>query len=192
MHSSRMCTARLMPVSPSMHCSQMDVPAQGVYLPGGNVYLPGGWGVPGWGCTGLGGCICWGWVYLARGCTCLGGVPAQGEYLPGGYLLGDAPAQVLPCCEQNSWHMLLKVLPCPKLRLRAVNIHHAEFTILVNRCIYSFDVTTLCNNTSSPYNCLQIQQGHLRLSSSSLESIAWPPCISRLQVLLSPFRDWCN
>ena len=23
-------------------------------------------------------------------------------------------------CEQNSWHTLLKILPCPKLRLRAV------------------------------------------------------------------------
>ena len=165
----------------SMHCSR------GVYLPRGCTCQGGMCTCRGVGCTWLGGCICWGWVYLPRGCTCLGGVPAQGEYL-----LGDAPAQVLPCCEQNSWHMLLKILPCPKLRLRAVNIHHAESTILVNRCIYSFDVITLCNNTSSPYNCLQIQQGHLRLSSSSLESIAWPPCISRLQVLLSPFRDWCN
>ena len=27
-----------------------------------------------------------------------------------------------PTCGQNSWHTLLKILPCPKLRLRAVNI----------------------------------------------------------------------
>ena len=27
-----------------------------------------------------------------------------------------------PPCGQNSWHMLLKILPCPKLRLRAVNM----------------------------------------------------------------------
>ena len=48
MHSSRVRTARLLPISPSMHCS--------------------------------------------RGCTCLGGVPAQG-YLPGGYLPGGVPAR---------------------------------------------------------------------------------------------------
>ena len=62
MHSSRMRATRLLPVSPSMHCSwggvpaKEGVPARGVYLPGG--YLPGG-------------------------CTCQG-VPAQGVYLPGG------------------------------------------------------------------------------------------------------------
>ena len=28
----------------------------------------------------------------------------------------------LPPCEQNSWHTLVKILPCPKLRLRAVKI----------------------------------------------------------------------
>ena len=59
MHSSRMRTAGLLPVSPSMHCSR------GVYLPGGTclggvpdwevylprvVYLPGGMYLPG-GCT---------------------------------------------------------------------------------------------------------------------------------------------
>ena len=50
MHSSRMRTARLLPVSPSMHCSR------GVYLPGG---------VPAQG------------VYLPRGVPAQGGVPAQ-------------------------------------------------------------------------------------------------------------------
>ena len=61
MHSSGMCTAHLLPVSPSMHCS-------------GEVYLPQrvparGRGVPG-------GCTCWG-VYLSGGCTC----PGEGVYL---------------------------------------------------------------------------------------------------------------
>ena len=114
MHSSRMHAARLLPISPSMHCS------------GGR------------GCTCLGvgrctclGCICW-------GCTCLGGVSAQGGvpaggctcqagvylprgvclprgrevYLPRGctcrgylprevYLPGGVPAQVLPHCEDR-------------------------------------------------------------------------------------------
>ena len=58
MHSSRVRTARLLPISPSMHCSRGvylagGVPAWGVYLPGGTCpggtcpggYLPGG-GVP--------------------------------------------------------------------------------------------------------------------------------------------------
>ena len=64
MHSSRMRTARLLPVSPSMHCSpgrwgvpdQGGVPALGVYLPRSGVYLH--WGgylprrcVPAWGST---------------------------------------------------------------------------------------------------------------------------------------------
>ena len=43
MHSSRMSTARLLPVSPSMHCSrggiQGNCPGRGVYLRG--VYLAG-------------------------------------------------------------------------------------------------------------------------------------------------------
>ena len=74
MHSSGMRTARLLPVSPSMHCSQ------------------GRWGgVPTWGCTCPGGCTCpWGvylpgGVYLPRGCTCLEGCTCLGEgvYLPG-------------------------------------------------------------------------------------------------------------
>ena len=94
MHSSRMRTARLLPVSPSMHCSGRSclvlgrgVPAwvPGGYLPGPGgctwsrgctcpvlgVYLPGPGGVPDW----SGGCTClinWG-VYLPGpgGCTCL-------------------------------------------------------------------------------------------------------------------------
>ena len=116
-----MCTARLLPVSPSMHCS--GVPAQG-HVPGPRgVYLipegctwsgvpgPGGcaWsgGVPGLGaftCPGKRGCT-WSWVgvYLPRGG---GGVPGPGEeyllgvYLVtggiwslGGYLVPGVPAQ---------------------------------------------------------------------------------------------------
>ena len=60
-----MRTARLLPVSPSMHCSG------GMYLPG-EVYLPRGW----WGVPAQE-------VYLPGGCT-----PAQGVYLPGVYLPG--------------------------------------------------------------------------------------------------------
>ena len=68
MHSRMMRTARLLPISPSMHCSGGYTcwgggTCQGVYLP--RV------------CTCLG-------VHLPRGCTCPGGVPSQGVYLPRG------------------------------------------------------------------------------------------------------------
>ena len=52
MHSSRMRTGRLLPVSPSMHCSGGGcVPAREVYLPGGCTCLggvPAQWDVPAW------------------------------------------------------------------------------------------------------------------------------------------------
>ena len=32
------------------------------------------------------------------------------------------PEQTHPPCEQNSWHTAMKILPCPKLRLRVVKI----------------------------------------------------------------------
>ena len=61
-----MRTARLLPVSPSMHCSGMGV--------GGGLYLPKGGtlsrGVPAWG------------VYLVPvGCTCPGTPPLWTEFL---------------------------------------------------------------------------------------------------------------
>ena len=73
MHFSRMCTACLLPVSPSMHCSQGGYLVPGVYLvPGG---VPGLGGVPGpgnvEGVPGLGG------VPGPRGCTW-----SWGEYQP--------------------------------------------------------------------------------------------------------------
>ena len=80
MHSSRMRTTRLLPVSPSMHCSG-GVPAWC-----GGVYLPGAGGVPAWS----------GW------CTCLvpGGVPGPvgGTCLVLGDVpgLGSVPVRVLP------------------------------------------------------------------------------------------------
>ena len=115
MHSSRMRTARLLPVSPSMHCSQGGVPAQwgctcpggGCTWPGRGCTCPGGYlprRVPAWGglpAQGVylprgvylrGGCTC------PRGCTCQGGVPAQGGGVPaqGCVPAGGVPAQVLP------------------------------------------------------------------------------------------------
>ena len=77
MHSSRMRTARLLPISHSMHCSREGgVPSQGCTCPGG--------------CTCPEGCTCQGgrvpaWGGLpAQGCTCPGGLPAEGCTCPGG------------------------------------------------------------------------------------------------------------
>ena len=113
----------------------------GVYLVWGGVYLvPGGvpaWsqgGVPTWsgGCTwsqgvylpGLGGVPAWSWggvpAWSQGGCTCLvwgGYLPGLWGYLPG--LPGGLPGQVLPPL-WTEWHTLMKILPCPKLRLRAI------------------------------------------------------------------------
>ena len=105
-----MCTAHLLPISPSMHYSW------GVYLVLEGV--PAREDVPAWG------------MYLVTGdVPARGGVPGPGgSHLPGGrYLSGGVPVQGVylsryPPLEQNSWNMLLKILPSPKLRLRAVKI----------------------------------------------------------------------
>ena len=114
MHSSRMRTARLLPVSPNMHCSGGgDVPARGGVPALGGCTCPGGVYLP-CGVPALGGYLpaLWG-EYLLRysppvnrmtgrcknitlpqtSFTCLGGVPAC--------LVGGVPAEVLPPCEQN-------------------------------------------------------------------------------------------
>ena len=99
MHSSRMRTARLLPVSPSMHCSGGGYLVWGeVYLVQGGtwsggctwssgVYLVGGCTWSG-GCTWLGGDLVWGCTW-SGGCvpgpggyTWLGGAPGPGGYLP--------------------------------------------------------------------------------------------------------------
>ena len=93
MHCSRMHTAHLLPISPSMHCSEEGVPGPGgVYLVrAGCTWSWGVYLVPG-GCTwsggvpGLGGVPGPGWVYLVpRGVPGLGGVPGpRGVPGPGG------------------------------------------------------------------------------------------------------------
>ena len=81
MHSSRMRTGRLLPVSPSMHCCCGDVPGPG-------------------GCIWFGGCVPGpGGVLGPEGCTWYRGVPGpRGVYLVPG---GGVPAEVLSPCEQN-------------------------------------------------------------------------------------------
>ena len=46
--------------------------------------------------------------------------PARHAGIPPAMHAGIPPPPHPPPCEQNSWHTLLKILPCPKLRLRAV------------------------------------------------------------------------
>ena len=138
MHSSRMRTGRLLPVSPSMHCSgggglctcnggvpaQWGVPARGVYLPGG---VPCQWDVPAWGVYLPRGCNCQGCT--CQGGTCLGGVPARGVYLPKGgipawggvYLPRRVPAQVLPPREQND-RQVQKYYLAPNFFFQAVKM----------------------------------------------------------------------
>ena len=73
------------------------------------------------------------WLYFpactAQGVSALGGVCSMdgclllGGVCSGGCLLRGVSQHALrqkPPCIQNSWHTVLKILPCPKLRLRAV------------------------------------------------------------------------
>ena len=66
--------------------------------------------LPPWGGVSLAGGL------LGRGLSLAGGLLARGVCFPGGV---PPSRETLPC-GQNSWHTLLKILPCPKLRLRAV------------------------------------------------------------------------
>ena len=110
MHSSRMHTTRSLTIR--WGWGGGHVSAQGGTCPGGE---PAQGGEPAWGYLPRG-------VYLpredipARGCTCLGGVPAWGCTCPGGwgvYLLRYSPLW-------TEWQTGAKILPCPRLRLRAV------------------------------------------------------------------------
>ena len=126
LYSSRMHTTPLLPISPSMHCTR------GMSGPGG---------VP---TSGLRGTAC---LWLKEWCLplALGGIPASG---PGGCLplvIGVVPASgpgwgclplvqdgwCIPACNvadphlcgQNSWHTLLKIVPCPNFVKIEVTVH---------------------------------------------------------------------
>ena len=107
MHSSRMHTAHLLPVSSNMHC------AGGCLLPGGvctgvctgGCLLQGGICSRGWGCLLLGvsvprGCL------LPGGCLLLGGSAPRGGLLLGGLLWGvsdprgSVPEGCIPACTE--------------------------------------------------------------------------------------------
>ena len=93
LHSSRMRTARALTVSPSMLCRG--------------------------GCL-VGGCLLRGAVCSLGGGGLLAGVSARGGVCSWGVsALGGVPGQVLPPVDR---HMPVNILPCPKLRLRAVKI----------------------------------------------------------------------
>ena len=115
----------------------------GVYLPGpGGVYLPGpGGGVPAWsrGCTCL---VPGGYTWVQGGCICLvqGGVPA---WSGGGYLVRYPPPP-----RWTEWHTLMKILPCPKLRLRAVMNQFSFHLFAFSKCfILILSSTNICMST---------------------------------------------
>ena len=101
MHSSRMRTARLLSVAPSMHCWR-------VYLVTGDVYLVPVGGVPGpkglylvtGGASGPGGCPWSQGVYLVPG-----GVPGPRGGEPGPR--GDVPGQGVPVQVHASMNRIL-------------------------------------------------------------------------------------
>ena len=110
--------------------------AEGVYLPRGVCTCLGG--VPAGDCTGGG-------VVPARGCTCRGGTCPGGVDLPGGCTCpGTPPLRMTDRC---------KILPCPKLRLRAVKMQNSikiptiYFTFFMScylpRCLLTMDLNAL-------------------------------------------------
>ena len=98
LHSSRMHTARTLTISHSILCARGLSASWGVCLVLG-VSASGG-------CLLLRGCA-WSWGV----CLVLGGVPAQ---------FWERLLRHSPLREQNSWHTPMKILPYPKLCLRAV------------------------------------------------------------------------
>ena len=83
MHSSRMRTARLLPVSPSMHCAG-GVSSRGCLLWG--CLLQGGvcsGDVCSGGCLLLGGVCLWSWGVSTPGVSALGGVCSCGVFASG-------------------------------------------------------------------------------------------------------------
>ena len=82
-------------------------------------------------------------VYLPGGCTCLGVVPARG-----------VPAQVLPPPLWTEWQTGAKILPCPKLRLRAVktSVHsHSCFKVFLK--LFQFSGSSTCGNFGFNISC---------------------------------------
>ena len=97
-------------------------------------------GRPLWGVPGLGGCL------LPAGCLVPDGMSAPGGrgvsapgwggcLVPGGRGLSQHALRQTPR-EQNSWHTLLKILPCPKLRLQTVTRQHSSRMCTANRTCF--------------------------------------------------------
>ena len=198
MHSTRMHTAHLLPVSPSMHCSQ------GVYLPWGT--CPGG--VPARGVPAQEGCTCqrgvtaWGvpaqGVYLPKGVYLPGEVPARrvcpGGYLPGGvYLPGGCTCTgvYLPRYYPTVNRMTdrCKILPCPRLHLRPV-IKHKIINVSpgLSSNITPSNSSTGCFGNGpgqiqlADEHKVEGQQGHFRLPTSGMRPGV---CIIEFQVSLN-------
>ena len=128
LHSSKMRTACALTVSPSMLCRGVYlVPGGGYLVPGGGGYLvPGGVPGPGGSAPGLES------VPGLGGCTWSGGVPGpEGCTWSRGCTWSGTPPTV-------DRHTPVNLLPCPKLRLRAVinpcvTLSH-NFVLTVRQC----------------------------------------------------------
>ena len=84
-------------------------------------------------CAG-GECLLWG---------CLPPCVWGGACSRGGRVVCQHALRQAPPCEQNSWHTLMKILPCPKLRLRAVmmalqKLHKFTLSESTRLCYLSF------------------------------------------------------
>ena len=100
-----------------LHSSRCTLPAYWPYLLACTAQGGGG-ACSGEGVSAPGGGVCsWGVPALGE-CLLLGGVCSWVCLVPGGCI--PVCTEGDPSCGQNSWHTLLKVLPCPKLCLRAV------------------------------------------------------------------------
>ena len=113
----------------------------GVYLVPGGVYLVSGGVLSIRGVYLVQGYLVWGGVYLVPGGTCSGGCTCSGGYLVWGgtwsggmYLVPGVPAPggtwsgTPPLWTE--WQTGAKILPCPKLRLRAVKIQYSLYVCL--------------------------------------------------------------
>ena len=93
----------------------------------------------------------WPWGSIpTRGGLPARGVPAQGVYLPGGVpargctCQGNIPAGTPLPCGQNSWHTLLKILPCPNFVASGKNVLITELTVSGTQCTKHSCVQQLC------------------------------------------------
>ena len=130
MHSSRMRTTRLLPESPSMHCSR------------GGVSAPGGCLLLGW--SARGGVCCWGCL-LQAGCVLLG-VSAPGNVCSGGVSARGVVSQ----------HALRQTPPVNRITDTCKNI--TSWAVIMHSRLFSRLILFLRNFNPSMFHVIQV--GH--------------------------------